>query len=32
MLIFNPNHIKTYDDKLRANAGKVLDEALVGRK
>ena len=32
MLIFNPNHIKTYDNKLRANAGKELDEALVGRK
>jgi Zn-dependent protease with chaperone function len=32
MLIFNPNHIKDFDNKLRANAGKPLDDALVGRK
>jgi hypothetical protein len=32
MLIFRPSHIKTFDDKLRANAGKKLDDALVGRK
>ena len=29
MLIFNPNNIKTFDDKLRANAGKDMDAALV---
>ena len=32
MLIFSSQHIKTVDYKLRADAGKVLDDALVGRK
>ena len=32
MLIFKPSSIKAMDDKYRTEAGKPLDDALVGRK
>ena len=32
LLIFKPSMVKNKDDKLRAAAGKPLDDALVGRK
>lgn len=32
LLIFRPSLVKNKDDKLRAAAGKPLDDALVGRK
>lgn len=32
ILLFGAKHVKVVDDKLRAKAGKVLDDALVGRK
>ncbi|MCR5667401.1 MAG: MFS transporter [Eubacterium sp.] len=32
MLMFNAAHVKKVDDKYRQAAGKVLDDALVGRK
>ena len=32
MLLYSPAHIKAMDDKYRAEAGKPLDDALVGRK
>ena len=32
MLLFKQSHIKEMDDKYRAEAGKPLDDALVGRK
>lgn len=32
VLLFSPAHIKKVDDALRTNAGKELDDALVGRK
>lgn len=32
LLIFRPTLVKNKDDKLRAAAGKPLDDALVGRK
>ena len=32
MLLYKPSHIKEMDDKYRAEAGKPLDDALVGRK
>lgn len=32
ILLFSAKHVKIVDDKLRAKAGKELDDALVGRK
>ncbi|MGN1155613.1 MAG: MFS transporter [Agathobacter sp.] len=32
ILVFSPKHIKKVDDKRREKVGKVLDDALVGRK
>ena len=32
MLLFSPKNIKKVDDKRRERAGKVIDDALVGRK
>ena len=32
MCIYNPKAIKARDDKYRAKAGKVVDDALAGRK
>lgn len=32
MLLFSKNNVKKVDDKRRAKAGLVLDDALVGRK
>jgi len=32
MLLYKPEHIRSLDDKYRAEAGKPLDDALVGRK
>lgn len=32
LLLFNPKNVKKVDDKRREKAGKVLDDALVGRK
>ncbi len=31
-LLFSPKHVKAVDDKKREKAGKVLDDALAGRK
>lgn len=32
MFLFSPKHVKVIDDRRRAKAGKVMDDALVGRK
>lgn len=32
MILFKASHVKLVDDKYRQTAGKVLDDALVGRK
>lgn len=32
LFLFNPAHVKEKDDKFRKEAGKPLDDALVGRK
>ena len=32
LMLFKANRVKAYDDKYRTEAGKPLDDALVGRK